>query len=238
MSGQRSTSPSPTQPQHGNGHYVSQRGMLSLVMLLISVGTLSIAMVGAAKIVYTILGDASNVSSVVVLTQLIVVGLAYVVGWVTAMVAIRVYGNLILPILMNWFTWACLVAVCYLYLAILQRMYNQPEEFGRFIKYLVVMAGGLTALVGLHLVIEEHDLRPFAVPLLIISLFQLGMIVYRYVFDIENVNPGFLWKDLVFFLIMISVSIAMLAHWGILEPFRKRLTNYFDMNSTSIRTQD
>jgi hypothetical protein len=66
----------------------------------------------------------------------------------------------------------------------------------------------------------------------------LGMIVFRYVFDIKDVKPGFLWKDLVFFLAMITVSISMLAHWGILEPFRTRLTNYFDKNSVSIRTQD
>jgi hypothetical protein len=238
MNGRKSTSPSPTQPHRGNGHHVSQRGMLSIVMLLVSLVALGIAMLGGAKIVIDILGDKSNTSFIVVLAQVIVIGLAYVVGWVTAMVAIRVYGNLILPILINWITWGFLLAVCYLYIAILQRMYSQPDEFGRFIKYLVVMAGGLAALVGLHLIVEDHDLRPFSIPLLIISLIHLGMIVFRYVFDIKDVKPGFLWKDLVFFLAMITVSISMLAHWGILEPFRTRLTNYFDKNSVSIRTQD
>jgi hypothetical protein len=93
-------------------------------------------------------------------------------------------------------------------------------------------------LIGLHLIIEDHDLRPFSVPLLIIALSQLGMIVFRYVFDTVGDKPGFLWKDLLFFFAMITVSVAMLAHWGILEPFRKQLTNYFDHNSRSIRTQD
>lgn len=239
MNGRKSTSPSPTQPHGKNGH-LSQRGMLSLVMLLVSVGTFGIAGVSGAKLVFTILRDSpqKDVSFVILMTQVIVIGLAYVVGWVTAMVAIRVYGNLILPILINWFTWACLFAVCYLYIAILQRMYNQPEDIGRFFKYLVVMAGGLAALVGLHLIIEDHDLRPFSIPLLLISLGQLGMIVYRYVFDVEGVRPGFLWEDLIFFAAMIIVSISMLAHWGILEPLRTRFTNYFDRNSVSIRTQD
>jgi len=239
MNGRKSTSPYPTQPHGKNGH-LSQRGMLSLVMLLISVGTLGFAMLGGAKLVIDILVDKpdKDISIVVLMTQIIVVGLAYVVGWFTAMVAIRVYGNLILPILINWFTWGCLIAVCYLYIAILQRMYNQPDDIGKFFKYLVVMAGGLVALVGLHLIIEDHDLRPFSIPLLIISLGQLGMIVYRYVFDVEGVRPGFLWEDLVFFAVMITVSISMLAHWGILEPLRTRFTSYFDRNSVSIRTQD
>ncbi|HSO10901.1 MAG TPA: hypothetical protein VLT51_00905 [Anaerolineales bacterium] len=220
------------------GHKVSQRGLFSIAMFLICVGGLGSALLGGAKIVVDILGDKSNVSIIVVMAQMIVIGLAYIVGWVTAMVAIRVYGNLVLPILINWFTWGCLFAMCYLYIAILQRMYTQPEELGRFFKYLVLMAGGLVALIGLHLIIEGHDLRPFSIPFLIIGLTQLAMIVVRYVFDSDDVKPGFLWKDLVFFFAMITVSISMLAHWGILEPFRTRLTNFFDRNSTSIRTQD
>jgi len=239
MNGRKSTSPSPTQP-HGKNGQLSQRGMLSLVMLLVSVGTFGIAGISGAKLVFTILRDdpQKEVSFVILMTQVIVIGLAYVVGWLTAMVAIRVYGNLILPIVINWFTWGCLLAVCYLYIAILQRMYNQPEDIGRFFKYLIVMAGGLAALVGLHLIIEDHDLRPFSIPLLLISLGQLGMIVYRYVFDVEGVRPGFLLEDLVFFAAMITVSISMLAHWGLLQPLRTRFTNYFDRNSVSIRTQD
>ena len=220
----------PTQPRK-----VSQRGMLSIAMLFISIGGLGIAMLGGTKMVLDILGERPTVG---LAAQIIVIGLAYAVGWVTAMVAIRVYGNLILPMLINWFTWGCLLAVCYLYVEILKRMYAQPDELARFLKYLVVMAGGLGAMVGLHLINEDHDLRPFSIPLLIISLIQLGLIVIRYVFDTEHVNPGFLWKDLVFFFTMITVSIFMLAHWGVLEPFRAQLTNYFDRNSISIRTQD
>jgi hypothetical protein len=164
--------------------------------------------------------------------------LAYAVGWITALVAIRVYGNLILPILIKWCTLGCLAAVCYLYLEILKRMYAQPDDLGRFIKYLMVMAGGLGALIGLHLIVEDHDLRPFSVPLLLISLSQLGMIVFRYVFDTADVNAGFLWKDLVFFFMMSSVSVSMLAHWGLLEPLRAQLTHYFDSRSKVMRSQD
>ena len=226
----------PTQPHNGNGRKVSQRGLLSIATLLLSIGSLGIAGLAGAKMVYDILGDQPSTTAVG--AQIIVVGLAYAAGWFTAMVAIRVYSNLILPMLINWFTWGCLFAVCYLYIAILKRMYAQPDDLGKFFKYLSVMAGGLGALVGLHLIVEDHDLRPFSIPLLIISLIQLGMIVFRYVFDTEGLKPGFLWKDLVFFLIMTAVSVFMLAHIGLLEPLRAQLTTYFDRNSKSIRTKN
>ena len=226
----------PTQPR--NGPKVSSRGLLSIAMLILSMGAFGIAALAAIKMILDVFGDKTDIPVVVVAVQIIVVGLAYAVGWVTAMVAIRVYGNLILPTLIKWCTLGCLAAVCYLYLAILKRMYAQPDDLGRFIKYLIVMAGGLGALVGLHLIVEDHDLRPFSVPLLLISLSQLGLIVFRYVFDTTNVNAGFLWKDLVFFFMMSSVSVSMLAHWGILGSLRVQLTKYFDGRSRVMRSQD
>lgn len=226
----------PSQPRNGGGRKVSERGLLSIVMLMFSIGALGIAMLAGGKLVLDILGNNPNPASP--LAPIIVTGLAYAVGWVTAMVAIRVYGNLILPMLVHWMTWGCLVAVCALYILIMQRMYAQPSEFGRFVKYLSVMAGGLAALVGLHLIIEDHNLRPFSLPLLVINLIHLGMIVVRYVFDTANVNVWFLWKDLVFFFAMVFVAVSMLAHWGILEPIRKQITNHFDRNSIAIRSKD
>jgi hypothetical protein len=236
MNNHSSSNHPPTQPR--NGHKFSQRGLLSIAMLILSMGAFGIAAISGAKMVFDVLANHSNVTIVVVIAQIIVVGLAYAVGWITALVAIRVYGNLILPMLINWCTWGCLLAVCYLYLAILKRMYAQPDELARFIKYLMVMAGGLGALIGLHLIVEDHDLRPFAVPLLLISLSQLGMIVFRYVFDTADVKVSFLWKDLVLFFMMAIVSVGMLAHWGVLEPLRGQLTNRFDRRSNSIRSQD
>jgi len=226
----------PTQPRTGNGHKVSRRGLFSIAMLLLSIGGLGFAMLGGAKMVFDLLGEQPNPTSIV--TQAVVVGLAYVVGWGTAILAIRVYGNLILPILINWFTWGCLAAVCYLYVEILRRMYAQPDDLGRFVKYLVVMTGGLGGLLGLHLINEDHDLRVFSIPLLLLNLTHLGMIVFRYVFDTVGVKPSFLWKDVVFFLYMTAVSVFMFTHLGLLDPLRKQITNYFDRNSTSIRSND
>lgn len=233
-----SVSPITSRQDHRNGRKVSQRGLLSLAMLILCMGAFGSAALGGAKVVFDILGDGTRAEFVIIVAQLIVVGLAYAVGWVTAMVAIRVYGNLVLPILIDLFTWGCLLAICCLYIFILQRMYGQPDDLFKFLKYMLVMAGGLVALIGFHLIVEGHSLRPFSIPLLVINLIQLGVIVLRYVFDTEKVHAGFLWKDLVFFSMMMIVSVSMLAHWGILEPLRTRLTSYFDRNSVAIRTED
>jgi len=228
----------PSQPRNGNGHKVSQRGLLSIVMLLVSIGALGISLVGLVKLISDIFSGGLTLKSLDGIgPKVIVVALAYGVGWLTAMVAIRVYGNLILPMLIKWFTWGCLVGVCILQVMVLQRLYQQGYDMLHYWAYLSIVGAGLGVMVGLHLIIEDHDLRPFAIPLLIISLIHLGLIVYRYVFN-ETADSGYLWKDLVFFFGMSAFSIFMLAHIGILEPLRAQLTNYFDRNSRAIRSQD
>jgi len=234
MNDRKGTSPSPTRPRGKNGQ-LSQRGMLSIVMLLISIGTLGIAMIGGAKLAYDVLG-APGETQTGLFAAVIALAITYALGWLTAMVAIRVYGNLILPILITWLMWACLAGICYLYVEILDRLYEQQYDFFRFWKYVFVMIAGLTVLVGLHLIIEDHNLRPFSFPLLFISVIQLGLIVYRYVFI--GGKSIYIFGDLFFLLGMSAFSILMLAHVGLLDPLRKRFTNYFDRNSISIRTQD
>ena len=224
----------PTKPRNGNGSKVSLRALFSLAMLVGSLMALGVSMLAGAKIVFDLLAANTNIEGVA--TKMIVIILAYMVGWVTAVLATRVYSNLILPVLINWLTWGCLVIVCYLYLQILKRMYDQPEELIRFIKYLFAMAGGLTVLIGLHLIVEGHSLRLFSIPLLIISFFHLVLIVYRYVFAPQP-KFEFLWKDLVFFALMATVSLLMLVHIGVLEPLRMQLTSFFDRYGQVIRAE-
>ena len=219
-----------------NGNRLSQRGMLSLLMMLGSVGALGFALLGGSKLVLDIFGVGLINSLGTLPTKALVVGLAYMVGWVTAMIAIRVYGNLVLPFIINFLIWGCLIGVCALYVLILQRLYDQSYDLAHYFAYLMIVAAGLAALVGLHLILEDHDLRPLSIPLLIISLIHLGLIVFRYVFT--TANPTYLWKDLLFFLLMAALAYLMLAHIGLLKPLRSQLTAYFDRNSKVIRTEN
>lgn len=238
MSYHKVGSPSPTQPRKDQSHHshkVSQRGLMSIIMLVISVGTLSIAMLGGAWMVYGIL--IAGQEGIGFVAPVIALGIAYLVGWFTAMVGIRVFGNLILPILIKLFTWICLAGVCILYIEIISRLYDQEYSILQFVKYVVVMLAALSAMVGLHLVIEDHNLRLFSLPLLIIAMVQLGLIVLRYVF-VPGYKPVYILGDLFFLFGMAGFSVLMLAHVGLLDPLRFHFTNSFDRNSKSIRTQD
>jgi len=147
---------------HGS---VSQRGLLSIAMLMFSVGGLGIAMLAGAKLVFNIfdVGLLESLDGLVI--KVIVVGLAYLVGWGAALLAIRVYGNLVLPFIINLFIWGILIGICTLYLLILQRLYNQQYDLLHFMAYVAVMAGAAAGMIGLHLILERHDLRPLAIPL-------------------------------------------------------------------------
>jgi hypothetical protein len=210
--------------------------MLGILMLMASMGALGIALLSGAWLVFDILEVGLQASLATLPAKVLVIGLAYSVGWVTAMVAIRVYGNLVLPFLIKYMIWGCLVGVCLLYVQILGKMYDQEYDLLRFGVYLFIMAGGLGAMVGLHLIVEDHDLRPLSIPILVICMIHLGLIVFRYVFT--SANQAYLWKDLLFFLAMASFGYLMLAHRGMLTPLRSQLTHYFDQNSRVIRTED
>ncbi|MGZ9235993.1 MAG: hypothetical protein ACXW4E_10760 [Anaerolineales bacterium] len=236
MNSSPNTGPRGPSLQSRYGNKLSQRGMLSLLMLLASIGSLSFALLGGGKLVLDIFGVGLMNSLNGLSTKVLVVGLAYGVGWVTAMVAIRVYGNLVLPFVINFLIWGCLIGVCALYILVLQRLYNQVYDLPRYWAYLIIVTAGLGAMVGLHLIVEDHDLRPLSIPLLVVCMIQLGLIVFRYVFAAGN--PTYLWKDLLFFLVMSGFAYLMLAHLGLLTPLRTRLTTYFDRNSKVIRTEE
>jgi hypothetical protein len=205
-------------------------------MLMASMGALGFALIGGAKLVLDILGTGLENSLPTLPPKALVVALAYGVGWVTAMIAIRVYGNLVLPFIINYLIWGCLIGVCALYILVLYRMYDQTYNLLRFVAYLTMVTAGLGAMVGLHLIVEDHDLRPLSLPLLVISMIHLGLIVFRYVFTVAN--PDYLFTDLLFFIVMAGFGYLMLAHIGLLAPLRSQLTNYFDRNSKIIRTED
>lgn len=216
---------------------ISQRGLLSLAMMLFSIGGLGIAMLAGSKLVFDILDVGLMQSLDGLFIKVVVIGLAYFVGWLTALLAIRVYGNLVLPVIINLFIWACLIGICTLYLLILQRLYNQQYDLFHFIAYVAIMASAAAAMIGLHLLLEDHDLRPFSLPILMIGMIQLGLIVLRYVFT-PDVKPAYLIFDLIFFVGMAGFAVLMMANLGLLSPVRRQITYYTDRNGRIIRTQD
>ncbi len=206
---------------------LSKRSLLSQTTMAISLGSLTIAMIGGAKLALDVFSSGSKqVKADTLLASLTALTLAYLFGWILALACTRGYSNLVMPVVIRAYTWATLGGVGVLYLKIIFKLFEQPADVSRFPVYLAMLLAGMGALLGLHLIGEDRDLRPFSVPLLLISLFQLGMIVYRYVFT-PNARPGFLVWDLLFFVGMLSLAALMLAHLGVLNGLRWAVDGIF-----------
>ena len=219
-----------TKPLQKNG--VDTRGMLSISTMFASLSALTVSIGGAVKLSLVIFDDglADNLEGLSV--KVIVLGLAFFFGWGIGLVSIRSFGNLVYPLIIKIYAWACLVAISILYIKIIQKLYLQKYDGFHFWAYLVMLLGGLFVLICMHLLIEDHDLRPFAIPLIIISVLQLFVIVLRYVFD-ANPNGLMVFADFTIFIVMISISALMLMHIGILSPMREQIGRLFSRNQIS-----
>ena len=219
-----------TRPFRKNG--LDTRGMLSIATMFVSLTALTVSMGGAAKLVFDIFDDGLAGSLDALLVKVTVLGFAFFFGWGVGLVSIRGFGNLVYPLIIKLYAWVFLGAVGILYIKVIQKLYMQKYDGMHFWAYLVMLLGGLFVLICLHLLIENHDLRPFAIPLLIISVLQLFMIVIRYVFD-ANPNGLLLVADLTIFTVMISISALMLMHIGILSPLRDQIGRLFSQDQIS-----
>jgi len=206
--------------------------MLSLVTMLVSLAALTVSMLGAAKLVFDVFDDGLANSLNSILVKVVVLGFAFFFGWGIGVVSIRGFGNLVYPIVVKIYAWACLAAVGILYIKVIQKLYMQAYDGLHFWAYLVMLLGGLFVLICLHLLVEGHDLRPFAIPLLVISVVQLFVIVYRYVFTADP-NGWMLLGDFTIFIFMISLSALMLMHIGILSPLRAWIDAMFARSESS-----
>ncbi len=213
-----------TSPPRKRG--VDMRGMLSIATMLASLAAVTIALGGGLKLVLDIFGEGleNNLSEMPV--KIAVLGFAFLFGWVTGLISVRGFGNLIYPLIIKIYTWGCLVAVGFLYIKIIQKLYVHAYDGMRFGMYLAILLGGLFVLFFLHLLVEDHDLRPFAIPLLIISVIHLFVIVYHYVFA-GDADGIFALGDFTVFILMIIISGLMLMHIGIFSPMRDSISRLF-----------
>lgn len=216
-----------TQPRK-NGADV--RGMLSIVTMFVSLAALTVSMLGAGKLVFEVFDDGLAKSLNGIPVTIVVLGFAFFFGWGFGLACIRGFNNLVYPIIIKIYAWACLAAVSILYMRVIEKLYMQAYDNLRFWAYLIILLGGLFVLICLHLLIEDHDLRPFAIPLLIISVIHLFMIVLRYVFT-SDADSWMLVGDLTIFFVMVSISVLMLLHLGILSPLRDWINGLFLNNS-------
>ncbi|MBK8619362.1 MAG: hypothetical protein IPN96_20130 [Anaerolineales bacterium] len=217
------------EPPHNR---VDTRGMLSIATMFVSLAALTVSMLGATRLIIDVFNDGLAAGMDGILVKIVVLGFAFLFGWGIGLVSIRGFGNLVYHIIIKIYAWACIVAVGLLYIKVIQKLYMQIYDGMHFWAYLIILLGGLIVLFFLHLLIEGHDLRPFAIPLLIISVVHLFVIVYRYVFAAGTDGQRVL-GDLTIFIVMISISALMLMHIGIFSPIRDQIDDMFSKNGNS-----
>ena len=217
--------PIPTPPENGANKVADP--FLRIVMLLVSLVSLGIAMLSVAYVAVQFLVFHNQRMRENIWSVIVAIGLAYLIGWIVALVGIRLFHNLVLPIVIHLYAWATLAGISVLYIAILYRLYEQAYYMTSFAKYTVLMWVTVAGFVGLHLLIENHDLRPFSIPLIIIALIHLYLIVYHYVFA-ADVKYDYLFGDVLFFLGMTSISVLMLLHTGVLSGARTTIDRIFE----------
>ncbi len=196
---------------------------MSAAILLISSLSLGIALMSGAWIGIGILQDGLSEQEGLV-ARITATGLSYLVGWLVGLFGIRKLNTRILPDVIRVYAWLTLTGICVMQIAILSKLFKQQYDPVKFILYLILFSAGMFALIGLHLLIEGHNLIPFSFPILLISLSHLYLIVFHYVFiPGEIVDYDYLWGDAIFFAVTAVVGALMLAHLGMLSSFRNRI---------------
>jgi hypothetical protein len=208
----------------------SNKGMMNVAVFLISSLSMGIGLLGGGWLGLGVLLNGVDDFGVL-LAGLLAAGLAYGVGWGIGLFGVRMLGNMILPIAMKAYAWIILIGLAALQIAIISRLFEQGYTPLKFLKYVILFCAGLAALIGVHLIVEDHDLVPFSFPILIISLFHLYFIVFHYIF-ITNTNgkafeSGYVIGDALFFLLTSILGALMLAHLGLLSNIRIALDRFF-----------
>jgi hypothetical protein len=207
----------------------SERSFLSQATMLVGFAALTLAMGGGVWLIWKVLDNGLMNNLDLAIVGMIPIGLAYGVGWIFSILSIRAYSNLVFPLIVRYYSWFTLTGALVLYIKVIQKLFSQGYHFPNFLAYNFILLGVLLALFGLHLLPEEHDLRPFSVPIFLVGLLHLWMMIVRYVFS-PNLNKGYgiyILGDLWIFAVMQTIAGLMMAHNGLFNPLRESIAEFF-----------
>ena len=195
--------------------------------MLVGLAALTLAMGGGFWLILNVLKNGLMDNLEITIVGLMPIGLAYLAGWIFSILSIRAYNNLVFPLIVRYYCWFTLTGALVLYIKVIQKLFIQGYHFPNFLAYNFILLGVLLALFGLHLLPEEHDMRPFSVPIFLVGLLQLWVMMIRYVFFPVNGNGIYIFGDLFIFGIMQTIAGLMMAHNGIFNPLRKSIADFF-----------
>jgi len=183
-----------------------QRTLLGSVVFALGALCLVIVWFGLGRIAYDVVvtGVLSNLP-----VKFLVLAVVYAFGVGLGSVSRTRFDNPIFPRLARLYAWIFLLLLWVSYLGIILRVDSHQYSLLEYISFLVLLLIQLLALSGLRMVTSDKAVPIFSLSLLVIVLFQLLLIVYRYVFASAPVSI-YLLGDLVLLFGMASFSSAML----------------------------
>lgn len=186
------------------------RKVFRQVSFVLSAAALLVDVAGLGKLAYDVVarGQLTDIGF-----KLIVLVAVFLFGIGLGILSVRGFANTSVYVIARFYAWTYLGICCISYLGIAFVLHQQHYTAGTFAALVVVLAAELLAVGALHVVIEEHDIRPFSLPLLAVCVVHALLIVYGYVFKGVPVS-GFLAGDLIVFIGMTLVSSAMLGEMG------------------------
>lgn len=184
----------------------NQRLIFGTLVFTLAALCLVINLVGIARLAYDVVVLGAPTGFFV---KVFILGLVYVFGLGLGTVSHRRFENAAFPQFATVYAWAYLTLTCLTYLGATFRVSLHDYSLLLFGAFLLIILLELAAVVALRLFIPGKVIGIFAVPMLAIVLFHLGLVVYQYVFAAAPVT-AYLAGDLVFLLAMTGVSSALL----------------------------
>jgi len=205
-------------------HENKTRREISLFTMLLGLMILSTALLGGAKLAWDMLMQ-DQVSGVT--EKMLLLALAFLLGWVICLVSIRAFGNLVLPIVLIGYSLGTVAGILAIYTWVVVKLFRGSylDQYDRPLYSLLIITG-FVILVALTLLLEEFDMRPPSIPLLAGTVFHLFATIVYYLFTPGN-DPKFIYGHIYFFLFMLITAGLILAHLGIFSPLRRLISQLF-----------
>ena len=197
----------------------ADRSTMSQSTMIFGLVALSLYILGASFLVFDAFQNGLPDNLLGSVVKIAPVTLAYLVGWSLCLWSIRSFSNLVLPLLIKYYSWIMLAGLVIIYLKIMENLFEQNYDFAYFLSYNIILASWLAGLIGLHLLLEEENFRRSSIPIIMANIWHLILMVIHFVV-LDPGNPVYLFGDLYFFIIMFGLAALMLAHLGVLNPAR------------------
>ena len=195
----------------------SENKTLRVSTFALTIISLLADILGLGKLAYDVIVQ-GNVNDLLV--KVLILVLAFLFGIGLGYLGVRGFRDTTIPSIARLYAWIYLGITCASYFGVAVVLNRQDFSFVTFLAFVLVITAELLAILGLHLVIEELDLRLLSIPIFSVSAFHIILVLYRYILAASRVSLHLL-GDLFFFVGMTIVGSAMYGDIGFATMIRR-----------------